>query len=96
MACRNCLPTADAQGKGGTVFGYHVADPERYGVVAFDRTGKVGAIIEKPEGAAVELCGDRALLPGRHAPRTGARRQAIGAGRAGDHDLLEIYLAEGS
>ena len=27
---------------GGTVFGYQVADPERYGVVAFDGDGRVG------------------------------------------------------
>jgi glucose-1-phosphate thymidylyltransferase len=32
-----------------TVFGYHVNDPERYGVVDFDQTGKVLSIEEKPE-----------------------------------------------
>jgi len=42
------LAQADAQGQGGTVFGYHVADPERYGVVAFDGDGQVREIIEKP------------------------------------------------
>jgi glucose-1-phosphate thymidylyltransferase len=30
------LARADAQATGGTVFGYHVSDPERYGVVDFD------------------------------------------------------------
>ncbi len=34
---------------GGLVFGYHVADPERYGVVSFDDAGNVTSIIEKPE-----------------------------------------------
>ncbi len=43
------LAQADAQGEGGTVFGYHVADPERYGVVDFDVQGRARAIIEKPE-----------------------------------------------
>jgi glucose-1-phosphate thymidylyltransferase len=42
------MARADAQEVGGTVFGYHVADPERYGVVAFDDTGAVREIIEKP------------------------------------------------
>ncbi len=42
------LRAADAQPEGGTVFGYHVADPERYGVVDFDAEGKAIAIIEKP------------------------------------------------
>jgi glucose-1-phosphate thymidylyltransferase len=32
-----------------TVFGYHVSDPERYGVIDFDRTGKALSIEEKPE-----------------------------------------------
>ncbi|MBK0329325.1 glucose-1-phosphate thymidylyltransferase RfbA [Rhodobacteraceae bacterium F11138] len=42
------MARADEQGRGGTVFGYHVADPERYGVVAFDDSGAVREIIEKP------------------------------------------------
>ena len=35
--------------KGATVFGYYVSDPERYGVVDFDESGKVHSIIEKPK-----------------------------------------------
>lgn len=34
---------------GATVFGYYVTDPERYGVVEFDKTGKVISIEEKPK-----------------------------------------------
>ena len=34
------LQRAGALAEGGTVFGYQVADPERYGVVAFDRDGQ--------------------------------------------------------
>jgi glucose-1-phosphate thymidylyltransferase len=34
---------------GGIVFAYHVSDPERYGVVEFDKTNKVISIEEKPE-----------------------------------------------
>jgi glucose-1-phosphate thymidylyltransferase len=42
------LASAAARDTGGTVFGYRVSDPERYGVVDFDRDGTVKAIIEKP------------------------------------------------
>ena len=34
--------------KGATIFGYQVTDPERYGIVEFDKTGKVISIEEKP------------------------------------------------
>lgn len=42
------LAAADAQETGGTVFGYRVSDPERYGVVDFDEAGQARQIIEKP------------------------------------------------
>jgi len=40
---------AAAQKSGATVFGYYVQDPERYGVVEFDKSGKVLSLEEKPE-----------------------------------------------
>ena len=42
------LQRASAQERGATVFAYHVHDPERYGVVAFDATGRASSIEEKP------------------------------------------------
>ncbi len=42
------LEQADAQPAGATVFAYHVKDPQRYGVVAFDAAGKARSIEEKP------------------------------------------------
>ena len=44
----NLLSSADCQSSGATVFAYHVHDPERYGVVAFDKAGKASNIEEKP------------------------------------------------
>lgn len=44
----NKLKAAVARAEGGTVFGYHVSDPERFGVVEFDSEGKALSIEEKP------------------------------------------------
>jgi len=45
---QHLLGDADAKASGATVFAYHVHDPERYGVVAFDANGKASSIEEKP------------------------------------------------
>jgi len=42
------LRSASSQAHGATVFGYHVSDPERFGVVEFDATGRALSIEEKP------------------------------------------------
>jgi glucose-1-phosphate thymidylyltransferase len=42
------LSSADNNTAGATVFAYHVQDPERYGVVAFDAEGRATSIEEKP------------------------------------------------
>jgi glucose-1-phosphate thymidylyltransferase len=42
------LQNAVSRRTGATVFAYHVVDPERYGVVAFDQAGKASSIEEKP------------------------------------------------
>jgi len=45
----NVLKRANDRQQGATVFGYHVADPERYGIVEFDKDLKVISVEEKPE-----------------------------------------------
>ena len=42
------LNAARARGAGATIFGYHVQDPQRYGVAEIDRSGKVVSLVEKP------------------------------------------------
>jgi glucose-1-phosphate thymidylyltransferase len=48
-ALQGLLESADAQTTGASVFAYHVHDPERYGVVAFDGGKKALSIEEKPK-----------------------------------------------
>lgn len=43
-------------GRGATVFGYYVDDPERFGIVEFDREGKAVSIEEKPEKPKSNYC----------------------------------------
>lgn len=43
-------------GKGATVFGYYIDDPERFGIVEFDKDGKAVSIEEKPEVPKSNYC----------------------------------------
>ena len=43
------LQRAAADAEGATIFAYNVTDPERYGIVAFDETGRATSIEEKPD-----------------------------------------------
>ncbi len=47
----DCLRRASAGSAGATIFAYYVKDPERYGVVEFDRAGRVLGLEEKPAKA---------------------------------------------
>lgn len=90
------LARADAQATGGTVFGYHVADPERYGVAAFDADGRVTALVEKPKvpPSSFAITG-LYFLDGR-ASELAAKVQPSPRGELEIVDLLEHYRAEGS
>lgn len=50
------LKSAASKEKGATVFGYYVDDPERFGIVEFDKTGKAVSIEEKPQKPKSNYC----------------------------------------
>lgn len=50
------LEAASNKEKGATVFGYYVDDPERFGIVEFDKLGKAISIEEKPEKPKSNYC----------------------------------------
>ncbi|ROU02980.1 glucose-1-phosphate thymidylyltransferase RfbA [Histidinibacterium lentulum] len=89
------LGAADRRTEGGTVFGYHVSDPERYGVVAFDGDGRVTTIIEKPDVPPSNFAVTGLYFLDGTAP---ARAKAVEPSARGELEittLLESYLAEG-
>ncbi len=51
----NAVENAES-GKGATIFGYYVDDPERFGIVEFDKDGKAISIEEKPEKPKSNYC----------------------------------------
>ena len=81
---------------GGTVFGYRVADPERYGVVAFDADGKVGQIIEKPEVPPSNFAVTGLYFLDGDAPRRAKAIKPSPRGELEIVDLLDTYLKEGA
>ncbi len=90
------LARADAQAVGGTVFGYHVADPERYGVVEFDAAGTVRSIVEKPLHPVSNYAVTGLYYLDGNAPDLAASIQPSARGELEITDLLEVYRAIGA
>jgi glucose-1-phosphate thymidylyltransferase len=90
------LAAADAQTSGGSVFGYRVSDPERYGVVAFDDQGNVGQIIEKPTKPPSNYAVTGLYFLDARAPDFAATIKPSPRGELEIVDLLDVYLKEGS
>ena len=90
------LARADARATGGTVFGYHVADPERYGVVAMDADGRVTEIVEKPARPPSPYAVTGLYFLDGTAPERARRVQPSARGELEITTLLQGYLEEGA
>ena len=91
---RPLLEESAAQKGGATVFGYHVTDPERYGVVEFGENDQVKSIVEKPEIPASKYAVTGLYFLDETAS---ARAQCITPSPRGELEivsLLESYLAD--
>ncbi len=89
------LAEADVQEIGAAVFGYHVSDPERYGVVEFDDANELKSIIEKPDVPPSNYAVTGLYFVDGSAPE---RARAIKPSARGELEitaLLESYLASG-
>ena len=90
------MHAADGKTRGGTVFGYRVADPERYGVVDFDADGTVRNIVEKPEAPPSNYAVTGLYFLDGTAPERASRVEPSERGELEITTLLQSYLAEGS
>lgn len=90
------MATADTKSVGGTVFGYRVSDPERYGVVAFDEDGRAREIIEKPAKPPSNYAVTGLYFLDGRAPDLAQQVQPSPRGELEITELLQIYLREGS
>lgn len=90
------MAQADARQVGASVFGYQVADPERYGVVDFDTDGTVRAIIEKPEVPPSNHAVTGLYFVDGTASEKAKKVQPSHRGELEITTLLEMYLAEGT
>ncbi|WP_029065294.1 glucose-1-phosphate thymidylyltransferase RfbA [Labrenzia sp. DG1229] len=90
------LHAADQRTSGGTVFGYHVADPERYGVVKFNEAGLAQEIIEKPAVPPSNFAVTGLYFLDGDAPRRAREVQPSARGELEIVTLLDMYLREGA
>ncbi|GAB1425251.1 glucose-1-phosphate thymidylyltransferase RfbA [Thauera terpenica] len=89
------LTRAGKKSVGGTVFGYRVADPERYGVADFDGNGKVRAIVEKPKVPPSNYAVTGLYCLDGTAPKRARAVKPSPRGELEITSLLEMYLEDG-
>ena len=89
------LGSADRRESGATVFAYHVHDPERYGVVEFDGTGRALSIEEKPADPKSHFAVTGLYFYDGRAPEIAASLTPSSRGELEITDLNRRYLSEG-
>ncbi|MEZ5741548.1 MAG: glucose-1-phosphate thymidylyltransferase RfbA [Burkholderiaceae bacterium] len=93
---RTLLLRADARQDGASVFGYHVHDPERYGVVAFDNEGKAVSIEEKPTKPESNFAVTGLYFYDGRATEYAAQIKPSARGELEITDLNRMYLEAGN
>ena len=90
------LQRACAKEQGATLFAYHVQDPERYGVLGFDRQGRVETIVEKPASPASQYAVTGIYFYDATASEIARNLRPSARGELEITDVNLRYLAQGS
>ena len=90
------LRNANERTDKSTIFGYHVADPERYGVLGFDQNGIVKTIIEKPDLPQSNYAVTGLYFLDGTAPKRAKNLKPSARGELEITSLLETYLKDGN
>ena len=90
------LKKASQKTKGATVFGYYVDDPERFGIVEFDKNGKAVSIEEKPKNPKSNYCVTGLYFYDSTVCEKAKKVKPSNSGELEITDLNKMYLQEGT
>ncbi|MBN1796362.1 MAG: glucose-1-phosphate thymidylyltransferase RfbA [Sedimentisphaerales bacterium] len=89
------LQRAVSQKSGATIFGYRVSEPQRYGVIEFDKSGKVLSIEEKPKKPKSNYAAVGLYFYDSRITEIAAGIKPSARGELEITDVNQVYLAEG-